>query len=176
MGSVSTKVSLKERSRRWDRGWYDAQKFLLLEWARRENPWAQREAGGKKQEERERHHRAEPPGPGRGRLEGDWDNQRCSRVRDKSWNMGLGWKPKLPSPTAQECSDNKINPQNMKQLQMKLTAWNNSATTKRITFRMLKEIAELDEGECPVKSIQTIEKWKRHISNINGLFKKQLEK
>ena len=46
----------------------------------------------------------------------------------------------------------------MKQLQMKLIAWNNSAITKRITFRMLKEIAESNDGECPVKSIQTIEK------------------
>lgn len=37
MGSVSTKLSLKEGSRRWDRVWYmvNVQNFLLLEQARR---------------------------------------------------------------------------------------------------------------------------------------------
>lgn len=49
-------------------------------------------------------------------------------------------------------TDNKIDHQNLKQLQMKLIAWNNSSMTKRIMFRVLKEIAEGNERECLLKS------------------------
>ena len=139
---------------------------------RRENPWAHREADGEKQEERERSTTKEraPQDLGSGAV-GGWPGQpKTLQGEGQKLKNGTGVKARTPLITTQGCSNNKINPQNVKQLQMKLIAWNNLTTTKRFTFRMLKATAELSEEESPLKSTQTIEKWKRHISNNNGLF------
>ena len=148
---------------------------ILVAWTRREieNPWAQREADGERQEERERSTTKErvPQDLGRGAVGGWLGQPKTLQGEGQKLKNGTGVKAKTPLITTQECSDNKINPQNMKQLQVKLIAWNNLTTTKSITFRMLKEIAESNEGESPLKSTQTIEKWKRQISNNNGLSK-----